>query len=237
MAVTYRDMINRVLRVLSEDEIAGSTTELTEQYVKLIGTFVNHIKEEVEDATNWRVLRQFVTVTLPAGETSVALTGTNNRSRLYREYDELSGIQRPVIVDTTTEDQELNLREIDTARLLYKELISPVSNVPNAYEFAIDDSSADDELLLRVYPAANNDREITLVMIIPQDRLSDTDLDTAIKVPALPIEMGTIWYALEERGEELGVNGVFTEQRFRTALDSAIGKDEAAQGGFQLVPV
>jgi len=74
-------------------------------------------------------------------------------------------------------------------------------------------------------------------MYLPQTRIGFDALDTEIQVPARPIELGALWYALEERGEELGAAGVFSERKYRQALDDAISSDSAESGGFQLVPV
>jgi hypothetical protein len=56
-------------------------------------------------------------------------------------------------------------------------------------------------------------------------------------IPSRPLEIAAIWYALEERGEELGANAMFTEERFRKALDDAIARDDAEQGGNDLLVV
>lgn len=237
MATTFRQAINRVLRAISEDEVGDSVSVLTDSYHLLVATFVNQIREEVEDAHNWRKLRQTISVTVPAGSSTATITGTNERSRLYREYDQIAGVERPLVIDVTTAGAEHSLVEIDLARLLYLEQVSPVQNATYSTQFAIDDASGD-TVDLRVYPVANVNRTYQVTMVVPQTRFNDsTDLDTAILVPIRPVELGAIWYALEERGEELGVNAIFSEKKYRKALDDAISRDAAEQGGYNLVPV
>jgi hypothetical protein len=47
--------------------------------------------------------------------------------------------------------------------------------------------------------------------------------------------MGVTWYAMEERGEELGVNALFSEQRYANMLNAHVSRDLAEQGEAQLV--
>lgn len=60
--------------------------------------------------------------------------------------------------------------------------------------------------------------------------------DSPIIVPSRVIEIGTSWWALEERGEELGTNSMFTEERYRRALDDLATKDQAMQGDLVMIP-
>ena len=74
---------------------------------------------------------------------------------------------------------------------------------------------------------------------MPQARFegTSTDIDTSITVPHMPIELGMTYFAMEERGESLGPNGMFTEKRWQTALMNAIARDNAEQGEYTLIPV
>ena len=230
---TYRTIINTVLKTLSEDQIATSVSELTDTYNILIGEFVNQIKEEIEDAHNWRVLRTAYSVTVLSGAYRATITGSNERSRLVREHDEASGRLRPLVFDVTDAD-EVELYEVDLDKM--DRLIAlEDSTFSEPYYFAID-TTTDGTPELVVYPQPTSNRTISVTMITPQARLATTDLDVNITIPQRPLESGSIWYALEERGEELGVNGIFTEERFRKALDDAISRDAAEQGGYELVP-
>jgi hypothetical protein len=59
--------------------------------------------------------------------------------------------------------------------------------------------------------------------------------DSPIIVPSRVVEIGTSWWALEERGEELGANSMFTEDRYRRSLDDLATKDRAMQGDLVMV--
>ena len=237
MAVSHRQMINRVLRVLGEDEVDSGISELSSDYHKLVATFVNQIREEVEDATQWRKLRHTETVTVLANTNTITIPNTNERSRLYREQEPLAEAERPLVFDVTNVNSPFPIDELDLPSLLYQRTLDP--NATNTFFvwFSIDDTSGD-QLDLQVYPAPTTDRTVEITLVTPQERFNDsTDLDNTILVPARPVELGSLWYALEERGEELGVNAVFSERKYNKALDDAISRDAEEQGGYNLVPV
>jgi hypothetical protein len=230
---TYRQIVNKVLTALSEDEIPSTQSSLDTTYHKLVGLFVNEIKETVEDAHNWRALRETENVTISAGATTGTFTNANDRSRVVREQNALYGKERPLVFDITDPSDAYRLREIDIAALLAKQTMDPdTSN--NPCDFCLD--MAGGTPTLRVWPAPTAERTIAVTLVTPQPALAFDELDTVIKVPDRPISAGATWYALEERGEELGVNGVFSAQIFDEILGSYIARDSAEQGGYELVP-
>ena len=235
MATTYRQLMNNILVALTEDEIPSTQSQLTEKYERLIGLYVNHVKELAEDSHNWRALRQQVSTTISAGTNSATITEANERSRVLRVYDDYRGYEVPLVFDVTDSNNPYRLNEMDLAELLRRRTLD-TSNGNDPVYFAIDNSSGD-SMEVHVWPTPTDERTIQSVMIIPQAALSpETDLDTTIKIPSRPIEVGAIWYALEERGEELGTNGMFSQGLFDRILGEAIMRDAAEQGGYQLTP-
>ncbi len=238
MAVTFRQLINRVLRAVSEDEIDDTVDSLQDDYHKLVATFVNLILEEVQSANpTWRSLQQDLTATITASTNSGEITGANERSQLVRVHDARRGRIIPLVFDITSPTNPYELQELTLSEIKYRQNIEVGVTTNQAPQFfAIDDSSGDGMNLL-VHPTPQSQRSVRVVMTVPQDRFADSDLDVALKVPSLPVELGAIWFALEERGEELGQGGIFTEERYRNALDAAITRDVSEQGGYELVPV
>lgn len=234
MAVTFREMINRVLRTVAEDEINSLVTTLSDPYQILVATFVNQIKEEIEDAHNWRSLRQTFSVTVLSGQSSAVITGANERSRVFRIQDQENGQFVPLCFDLTDANSPIQLIEMPLAQLVYNDVIN-TSTVTAPSFFAVDNSANGDEVVLRLEGPVTSNRTISIQLIVPQARLGLADLDVVLKIPARPLEFGGIWYALLERGEELGVSSVFTEERFRNALDDAVARDAEEQGGVNLV--
>lgn len=236
MPVTYRQMINRVLRAVSEDEIDPTVNELNDDYHKLVGTFVNIIREEIESATNWRSLQQQLSLTLVPMSGAV-ITGANERSRIVRIQDSRRGRLVPLVFDVTDATNPVPLQELSLPEMYYRRTMEASTTTAGAPQyFAINDTSGDNMDII-VHPASTSTRTIKVTMVIPQDRFEDDDLDEVIKIPTTPLELGAIWYALEERGEEMGQSNIFTEDRYRNALDAAVSRDVEEQGGLEMVPV
>ena len=245
MATTYLDLVNRVLRKLGETELSGSSTDLETDYQKLVGHMVNDVKEEVEDATNWRALRQTVSVSILADAISGTITEGNERARLVRVYQSertygnmgTGGGYIPLVFDITDADNPDPLIEMDLAELIYRDNLDPTERASDSPTyFALDNSPDGDELDIYVWPRPSSARTLKVTLCVPQPRLADDELQTVIKAPARPIFIGAVWHAFEERGEELGPDALFSEKRFQEALTTAVARDEAESGSnFELI--
>ena len=246
MAMTFRQMVNSVLGSIGSTQIPSTNTTITDTYQLQVATFVNQIREEVEDAWNWRALWVTYNVNYLANNSTQAIVDSvsgavpNTRSRTVRMQDKRVGREVALCFDVTTFGIPFPLEEMAKARLLYFNTV--LNQTPVAYStgFAIDNTGGD-QMNMLVYPSASAARVIQLTMCTPVPRIDPTvagstgGLDTLITVPTQPIEYGSIWYALQERGEELGTSTVFTEERFRTALDDAISRDQEESGGIEMI--
>jgi hypothetical protein len=228
---TYRQTINRVLRNLGEAEIEAATTTLAiDGFPALVGQWVNIIKNELEDATNWRVLQDLDTATVLANTSSIALDNATQRSRVVRlSQAEHYGGARAMCLDITDTSNPEVVLEMDLIEVKMRLQLNPTSRATTSPSyFAVSQSASG--LVLRVWPTPSTARDIMILMCTPEPRLDVGDLDTVISIPAYALEMGATWMALEERGEELGIEGVFTEQRYNAARDAEVARDEAEQG-------
>ena len=236
MAVTFKQLINRALRLAQEPEIGASVTSVMDSEHLMFAEHANEIKEEVEAAHNWRALRQMVTVSL-ASVDNAQVTEANERSRIIRIQDPLRGCEVPLAFDVTDASNPTRLVELDLADLLYRREMDP-NTTSDPWAFALDNSSGD-ELYVHVYPTPSDTRSIKLGMIIPQARLDATesaDLSTNIKIPVRPIVLGLVRFILEDRGEELGINSAYSEEKEAKALQDAVSLDSAEMGEYNLVP-
>ncbi len=236
MAVTFKQLLNRALRVTGEQEIPDATTSLSDTNHLLIAELANDMLEEVQEAHNWRALRQRVTVALASVNTAV-ITEANETSRIVRIQDQFHGQMIPLAFDITDASEAHPLREMDLPELLYRRTIDP--DTTGDPEFFALDNTASGVLSIQVHPLPDTTRTIQLDLIIPQDRLDGTqaaDLATNILVPVRPVYMKLVRYILEERGEELGINSLWSEEKADLALQDLIARDVAEQGGLDLVP-
>lgn len=244
--MTFRQMMNAVLGSIGSTQIPATNTTITDTYQLQVATFLNQIREEVEDAWNWRALWVTYSINYLANNSTQAIIDStsgavpNTRSRTVRMQDKRVGKEVALCFDVTTFGIPFPLEEMTKAAIVYFNTV--LNQTPVAYStgFAVDNTGGD-QMNLMVYPPASAARVIQLTMCTPVPRIDPTvagssgGLDTLITVPTQPIEYGTIWYALQERGEELGTSTVFTEERFRTALNDAIARDQEESGGIEMI--
>lgn len=236
MAQTFRTILNRVLRPLGEPVVAPGVSELTEDYHLKVADFINLVKEEIEEAHQWRSLMQEIDATVAAAGTSVVLTGTNERTRLMRVQQAENGQLVPLVYDVTDPDNPFPMIEMDLAEMKAMHALAPDAvNQPGQFALGVNG----DAIELFVYPPALVERDYILHMIVPQGYLTGaTDLDTVLRIPYRPLVMGTLAYAYEDRGEELGPQSLYTLDNYKKALDSSIALDNGEQGdAYELVPV
>src|SRR6266404_1427225 len=234
-ATTLRVVLNRVLTAIGESKIDAAVATITDTLALKALEFLNQIKEEIEEATLWRSLRQYLTFTILANTTNAVISRTYERPRVVRVAERQIGKLVPLVFDITDPTNPVQLQERPLAELLFL-LTQAGTNTTTVQpdRFAVDVSA--DQAVMYVYPKPNTNRSIAAYMHVPQTTLAETDLDTALKIPDLPLIKGTIWYLLIDRGEEMGASGAFTEERYRTSLDDAVSRDSAESGSLdQLV--
>lgn len=254
-ATTCQTVLNRILtRLRNTTKI--SATPISDTYQLLLLDYFNQIKQEVEDACDWRALYQTFTVTIPSGSYSAVIPNTNERSRVIRAPVvgggmTLSGYAPaliggdallPLCFDVTSPatDGQYRLIEMPINQLLANVTMSNGQTAARAEFFALGASNADNDAagnaqqVLYVYPTVNNDRTVKITLAVPQSEftayLQDADGVTNVFVPTAPLVAGLEWLAREEFGEEMGQSGAFTEERYREILDDAVGIEEAQKG-------
>jgi hypothetical protein len=232
---TFRFVINQVLRTLSEDLVADAASELESDYHKLLASFINQIKEEIEAAHSWSVLWQDLSVTITASTDTADITGANERAALVRIQQATAPEPVALVFDITDAGNPSQLMELDLSEIIYRRRTNPNGTTNAAPAYFATQVGTDGTPDIIVYPKPLTERTLSVTMAVPQDHLEDEDLDVNISIPSRPLLIGALWYALEERGEELGVSNLYTEERFRRALDDSISKDWAEQGGLDLV--
>lgn len=186
MATTYLQLVNDVLTRLREPTVASVTEN---DYSSLIGKLVNDAKREVEDAWDWEALATTYTISTSNGTTSYAITGAGDASRLHRVYNTTNRIyleERP---------HEYFISNIDLAA-------QTVYGIP-AY-WATDGLDASGDLKIQIFPVPNTTYTIKVDAYTPEAELTTNSGST--KLPKIPIVALAWAKAIEERGEDGGVN-------------------------------
>ena len=232
-----RSALNRVLRAVGSERIDCSTTTLENDYQIQVLEYLNQFKEEIEDAHNWRSLYYTSagvydpTSSAFGAGAAVSMANTNTRCRIARIQQQNASRLVPVVFDATDPTSPCALQEMDLNELHYRRIQDGTSAATaTAPTYFAADASEPTTYRLWLYPTPAVERTIFARLIRPQDYLDVTSLDTHILIPQRALIIGTIWYVLQERGEEFGVGSLFTEENYRKALDAEIAKDSAESG-------
>lgn len=213
---TYLSVVNSVLRRLREREV---TSVNDNAYARLIGTFVNDAKREVEDAWNWTHLKSTIQVTTVPGAFRYELNGSGRRFRLLTDH-----LNRPSVFNDT---EDVFLRQSPSTRWMSLQLNHDdvTENQPEWFEF--NGVSSDGDIVVDFYPIPDKAYSINFDMIIPQDdfAVDGTDDSTVIACPVQPITFGAWSRAIYERGEDEGYLSDLAFRDAKNALADAISWD------------
>jgi len=204
--MTYLEVVNSILKRLRERTVA--TTEES-AYSSLIAVLVNDAKETVENAWSWSGLRTTLSATTSTGIFNYELNGSLNRMTVL-----------DVINDT--DDFFMKHKDSHTFNSLFLNT-TPQEGAPYYYNF--NGISQDGDTQVDVYPIPDGAYDLRFNVVLRTDDLSG-DADT-FKVPSKPIELLAYAMAVEERGEDGGVNPVSAYARSDVALADAIALDAA----------
>lgn len=200
--MTYLELVNAVLIRLREPTV--STVALN-SYSSLIGKFVNDAKRQVEDAYDWNVLGQELTLTTVANTYVYSLTGAGQKFRVSSDP-----------LNTTSNVVMQNISVSDMRR---KQNFTPiVTNIPAQYCFEGVDNNGDAQVQL--YGRPDGVYSIKFFLTIPQTTLA-TD-GTSVLVPDTLVEQNAYARALVERGEDGGLSSSEAYNLYRSMLSDYI---------------
>lgn len=208
--MTYLDAVNRVLRLLRENEVSQVAAN---SYSKLIGEFVNYAKEEVEDAWDWTMLRTPITVTTAASTSGYSITGTSPRARILNIYNDTDDYFLTKIPYTTIK-QYLNYNDVQNGEMTY---------------YAPSGIDSSDAITIELYPIPDAVYSIIAEVVNPSARLA-SDADT-FSVPSTPVIWGAYAKAIEERGEAGAISATSAVNEYQKALSRSIFYDADRTAG------
>lgn len=226
---TQLTIVNKVLEELREDQV---TTVAANAYTKLIARFVNKSKEDMEDINHkWSVYITEVSDTWPADGSTVAIdvTETNDRSVLLRDEDR---DWVPQAYDVTTNEVgqlfDCSYKALLKERAIGTNDTSKTNDTPRA--FAIRNDADGRGWTIEIpdpVSGTGTARSWLTYWYIPQAAFATdgTDDSTEVKLPERPILARAIYYAQNERGEEMGQpNGILWQESL-LAIGSAAERD------------
>lgn len=226
---TQLTLVNNILRRLRENEVDSVADNA---YSKLIAQFVNDAKNDMEDINyEWSVYVTEVDTTI-LGDSSTRtydLTETNDRSFLLRDKDD---DRLPCAYDITSGSIS-QLYDVASKVLKRERALAgnPSSTDTAPKVFSIVSDSDGRGWTLEVLWASSEAKSWRSYWYIPQADLAldGSDDNTEIKLPARPIEMQALFYAYNERGEEMGEPNGLAFERAKMAIAAALEMDMQVQ--------
>lgn len=200
-AYTYLQLVNSVLRRLREPEASSINDS---DYVRLIATYVNDAKRQVEDSYNWNSLSETLSATTIPDLLSYVLVDSGQRFRVIDVINDTSNI---IMINQTTRwmnDHYLNN--------------NPPKGAPMYYNFNGTDVNGD--TIADVYPVPNGTYNLRFNVILPQAELA-ANADV-LYVPHEPVIYGAYARAIAERGEDSGITGNEAYALYLQSLADAI---------------
>jgi len=202
---TYLELVNETLVRLREPEVTAVTDNA---YSKLIGRFINDAKRQVEDSYTWNALSETLTVTTSANLFNYVLTGIGQRFKV-------------IDVINSQSDWFLNYETTRKMDELFLNSGTVLVGAPDRYNFNGVDNNGDTQVDL--YPIPDGVYDIYFNVIKPQAEF--TAASTQIKVPSEPVIFLAYAKALNERGEDNGVNSVEAYELYRQSLSDHIAAE------------
>lgn len=230
--MTLLQLVNRVLRRLREDEVTDLSTDT---YSKLVAEFVADAHREVVEAHDWAVMDKDLIFLTTAGTDRYSLgagspvlytgyeTGVSPKAQLrYRADMPLAAIYEDLttlIAGTVlTSLEQGSYAEVQDARL------SRNGTTGRPSLFALEPTATGLDLIFDA--PADATYYVYLRFHDPEAEINvDTDAARELIAPSAPVLAGAVYYALNERGEEMGEPGNVAERRYVTALGTAIETD------------
>jgi hypothetical protein len=216
---------------LREDQVTDLTTD---PYSKLIAEFVADAHREVVEAHDWSVMDKGVVITVVPGRSSYSLavgstdiyagwTGVSDKAQL-RYYNDAPIAYVFDSYAKIAEGDPLNELHQTTESAVYDSTLTRASTSGRPSTFALTSSSTGLLLYLDAPPDATY--YVYLRFHDPELEIDvDTDASRQLLAPSAPVFAGAVYYALNERGEEMGEPGGVAERRYISALGTAIETD------------
>ena len=205
---TALTIVNGVLRRLREPQVTGFSSA----YAALILDFANETMKEVEEAWRWTMLRQTLTVTTTPGVDTYTLTGSGQEWQFQDRQNRMFNSTAQGYIFPFAGDVLEAYRWTTSVDLGLPSYYAIVGQNGNDAEF-------------RLWPTPDQVYTIKVPAFIPDpDLVAPTDV---VRVPTLPIILGTWARAISERGEDQGFKTTDQYVLYQNALSYQIALDVA----------
>ena len=223
--MTYRELINSVLRRLREDTISSDwsgdlyDSNTVTDYQKLIGELVNDSKKSVESYHDWQALRESFNIKTKADNMQYTL-GDATRG---------AGVTFKVL-DVICQETGQLLQQVNGDWLNDK--VFPLSQIakgdPTSYALngvSIASAGREPDFNVDLYPVPTGVQTISFNIVGAQKEL--TTASQVLRTPSQPVILGAWSRAIAERGEDGGTISSAVSAEARESLVMAVQLDSS----------
>tara|TARA_R110000744_G_C19169683_1_gene541449 strand:+ start:49 stop:696 length:648 start_codon:yes stop_codon:yes gene_type:complete len=204
--MNYLETVNNILVRLRERQV--STVNET-PYSTLISLLINDAKDIVENSWQWSGLRTTLSATTSDGIFNYELNGSQNRM---------------TILDVINSDDDFFL-QYKAAHEFNKLFLNSSPQTGSPYYYSFNGISPDGDTQVDVYPIPNKAYTLYFNCVLRTADLANDD--DRFQVPVKPIQLLAYAMAVEERGEDGGMNPVSSYAKAENAMQDAIALDAA----------
>lgn len=202
--MTYLELVNNLLVRLRERQV---TTVNETAYSSLLALLINDAKDTIENSWSWSGLRLTLSTNTTAGIFSYELNTSQNRFTML-----------DVINDT--DDFFMKYKSAHDFNNYFLNQ-TPEQSSPTSYSF--NGISSDGDTVVDIYPIPDGVYTLRFNMI--QRKLPLVEDSDTLFIPSKPVELLAYAKAVEERGEDGGINPVSAYSMATVALGDAISLD------------
>lgn len=199
---TWLQLTNAVLKRLRKPTVANTSNNT---YTQLIASFVNLAKDEVEEAHEWRDLRDTYTLTAVPGTTLYTFTGAGPQAKILDMWN-------------TTKAWEMRASNYREMNQRFFGVTTVQSGSPTDWLAA--GLNASNDIQVDIWPSPSATNTIKANLYVPQKTL--TNDATVVYAPNWVIIEGAVAFALLERGGQDDPTAQVHAQLFRDRLASAV---------------
>lgn len=223
--MTYREIINSVLRRLREDTIpsdwSGNINDSTiTDYQKLIGELVNDSKKNVESYHDWNALRETFNIRLKDGNMQYtlgdAIRGAGVSFKVLDVRNKNTGTQLEQVHNEWINDQMFPTSQVQTGE--------PTKYAFNGISQAAIGREPDFNIDFFPIPDSTVANQVVAVNIVGAQK-DLTEAAQVLRVPAQPVILGAWARAIAERGEDGGTQYSAVAAEARDVLNQAVQLD------------
>ena len=234
--MTQIEIINKVLVRLRESKVS---TVAANDYSQLMGEFLNEVIGELNDRWDWSqsIYRTDFTLTAGARTVNTMLVGsidnanvTNETSKPWGRWDDRNNPYNMAF--ETTAGKEFLIPETHLGNIRIKESMDNIlTGRPEMWSWHYETVSGERGVVIDFDRETDIERTYSFYFYTPQRTLEvdGSDDNTEVLLPSRPLINGVLFYALNERGEEIGEPGNVAESRYVDSVGAAIEDDERIQ--------